>query len=414
MDVKNTIRNSLITMKQKKLRTLLTMCGIIIGISSVIIVTAIGKGQLSLISRKVKNITFNKFTINVNTHISPNNYKISNRTYLTENDIKYLSGNPNIEALSPWGIFWNGRMKISVKNTVLQSSNTIGIGFAGIGSGYLKLENIPLLAGSNFSDNCDRNFTIIDNRLSLKLFGKVNSLGKTVNFYFNDKKYNLTVIGIVENTQYLENKVENYERSTYMFFVPYKFYQKLNHEKNINFTIGRFIEELNYNTGRMILNQDLSRLKHTPEGVFAIEDFCTTTEGVMNSLKKMNNYVFLVAAVALLVGGIVVMNIMLVTVTERTSEIGLRKAIGAKNRDVMLQFLIEAVILTFSGGVIGIIIGIAGCYITEYLSLIPPIIDWNIVILSVLISIIIGVIFGLYPAYKAAKLNPIDALRKRR
>ena len=338
MDIRNTIRNSFLTMLNKKFRTMLTILGIVLGIASVIIVTAIGKGQTTVMDQKVQKIIYNKFTIQVNGRVNPAKYKISKDTFITEDDIKYLSKNSNIEALSPWGIRSSGDISISYKNTIIEPSDNVGLGLIGIDPGYLKLEDLPLLFGRNFGYNCNDNYAIIDSNLALALFGKTDAVGNVIKLRYRDTNYKLVVLGIIKNTDYLADKLENAGRTSYRILIPYKFYQKLINEKFSWLTIGRFKDNIDFNTGQKILLGELARLKNATADAYFIDSFCTSSEGFLKTLEKMNNYVFLVAAVALLVGGVVVMNIMLVTVTERVSEIGLRKALGAKNRDIMLQF----------------------------------------------------------------------------
>ena len=137
----------------------------------------------------------------------------------------------------------------------------------------------------------------------------------------------------------------------------------------------------------------------------------TGLEQFNSILSMLSVFVSFVASVSLFVGGIGVMNIMLVSVTERIREVGLRKAIGAKNKDILLQFLIEAIILTVSGGLIGIILGSTLALVLSTSFGMVPIIKVSIILISLIVSTLIGVVFGVYPASKAAKLNPIDALR---
>ena len=411
MDIRNTIRTSLITMIQKKLRTILTMLGIIIGISSVIIVTSIGKGQILVLENSVKNIINNKFILMYGNSSESNIYKVTDETYLTEHEINSISKNPNFEGVSPW-ITLNGDVKIITSNGIIDDSNLVNLEFFGIGTSFLKIWTRPLLYGRNFTENCNKNYIIIDNNLSKRLFGKINSVGNEITLKYNVKYYNFVIIGVVNNTRYQADKLENSNYIRYMLYIPARYALNISGKKYINLCVGRFNDNINYQTGCQLLRNELARLKKAPEDVFRIGNFSTTTADAMVSLKQLNNYVYLVATIALLVGGVVVMNIMLVTVSERISEIGLRKALGAKNRDILLQFLMEAVILTFSGGIIGIIVGLIGCFITDKINLIPPIVNWDIVALAVLVSVFIGIIFGVYPAYKAAKLNSIDALRE--
>ena len=146
-------------------------------------------------------------------------------------------------------------------------------------------------------------------------------------------------------------------------------------------------------------------------GLYRAVNSNTGLEQFNSILSMLSIFVSFVASVSLFVGGIGVMNIMLVSVTERIREIGLRKAIGAKNKDILLQFLIESIILTVSGGVIGILLGSVSAFLISNALGLVLIIKVSILLISITVSMLIGVIFGVYPASKASKLNPIDALR---
>ena len=147
------------------------------------------------------------------------------------------------------------------------------------------------------------------------------------------------------------------------------------------------------------------------EGLYQSVNSSSGLDQFNSILSMLSIFVSFVASVSLLVGGIGVMNIMLVSVTERIKEVGLRKAIGAKNKDILLQFLIESIILTLTGGLIGIFLGTVSTVIVSNILDMNPVIKVNIIFLSLTLSTMIGIVFGVYPASKAAKLNPIDALR---
>lgn len=154
-----------------------------------------------------------------------------------------------------------------------------------------------------------------------------------------------------------------------------------------------------------------STLSTNIKGSYEVYNLEEMQEGLSSITNIMTLIIGGIACISLVVGGIGVMNIMLVSVTERTSEIGIRKALGATRKKILLQFLIEAIILTLTGGLIGIFMGIGGANLVATIAGWPPIVSWPVIVIGVLFSVLIGIIFGLLPANKAAKLHPIDALR---
>ncbi|RLJ05358.1 MAG: MacB family efflux pump subunit, partial [Candidatus Aenigmatarchaeota archaeon] len=171
----------------------------------------------------------------------------------------------------------------------------------------------------------------------------------------------------------------------------------------------KFIDEVKKDIESLIRKRH--RLKADDRDSFSIRDMAEIRETFMNMIKTMTTLLGCIATISLLVGGVGIMNIMLVSVTERTREIGLRKAIGARKRDILLQFLIEAVVLTSLGGLVGVIFGIGGSYLLSFFTGWTTKVSLFSIILATGFSIGVGICFGLWPARKASRLNPIEALR---
>ena len=412
MDTRNIIKNSFLIMLHTKLRTGLTMLGIIIGISSVIIVSSVGKGQLLVLKEAVGSLLSNKYSISVNRDVK--NYKVTDSTYLTPKELETISHNPNIEGITIDTFIWSGAIKYLDAPSIMSRPNATLTDFDPVTHGFIKTNNYKLLFGTNFDLYEDRNFAVIDEKLSEKVFHKTDSVGKVLRINNMGRIINLIVIGVVKNPYFLADKIKDGEINRYIVAVPYRYAMKysLQRKKRIPSYSVKFKPNTNIKIVLPMFLKELSSLKGTPEGVFIAKPAKNSYSGMIETVKQLNVFVFIVSLVALIVGGIGIMDIMMVTINERIDEIGLRKAIGAKSSHILFQFLLESVILTSVGGIFGIIIGLLGCFIAGAVCYIPPIIDWNMLILSVFVSIIIGIVFGLYPAYKAAKMNPIDALRE--
>jgi putative ABC transport system permease protein len=401
-------------MQQRKLLSFLIVLGIIIGTASVIIVTAIGKGQIKILNDNFKYRNYNRFLVYLNpNHFGSNKYRVTDKSYLTEKEIYSQKNNPNVDLLTPFDGLRSSSVLIYGKNIVKYTNKTPISNYC-VGPDIFDFLGYRFIYGRNFPNICDQNFIIINKMLAIRLFGKNNPVGKSLYMIFMGKKYKLNVLGVVENKFYLADKIKLPSVTRYIVFLPFKYSQKLSGQRIIKRIDGAFKNNVDFETASKLLSSEFSKMRNLPPGSFIVRPYRTGNGSIVNSVTKMNNYAFLVASIIVLVGGIVIMNIMLVSVTERTSEIGLRKALGAKNRHIMIQFLLEAVIFTLTGGVLGIIIGVLGTFVADKFTVAPTIIEWNMVVLSVLISILVGIIFGIYPAYKAAKLNPIDALRTKR
>ena len=400
-------------MLHTKLRTGLTMLGIIIGISSVIIVSSVGKGQLKILRETTQNLANDQYDISLNSNGS--SYKITDDSYFYSKDIEILSDETNILGISPMKNL--GRIAIVRDNKLLLYSghNNEFANTMLVNQDYLKISNLKLFAGRNFTKNENRDFAIIDDLLAEKLFGSKDAIGKKLQIETRAlDKCDLIIIGVVKNPYYLADQVKSNGDINYMILLPYGYYQKRLRINKIEKIIVKFKNNVNCDKAIPELLNNISNLKKIHEGAIEVKPPYNSYAGIEQTVEKMNVYVLIVSVIALLVGGIGIMDIVLVIINERVKEIGLRKALGAKNRDILIQFLIEAVIITFTGGIIGILIGIIGCFVADAVCIVPPVIDWSIVIISTFVSILIGIIFGLYPALKAARMNPIDALRKRK
>ncbi|MCF7795658.1 ABC transporter permease [Patescibacteria group bacterium] len=388
--------NSLFT---NKIRTFLTVLGIVIGIGSVISMISVGESASSSIESEINSVGSNFLTIAIN---SPTFFENNIRPeMLNYDDVESLLKLENIE--NAYGV-----ISASSDVSYLDISETYSI--TGIPDGYLETMNMGLKNGVFFNslqNDAYSKVAIISPEISEDLFENKDPIGKEIKI--NGTKY--LVLGVFDDSE-----ASGMNDMTSWIFLP------------VN-TAGRFItgndsynamfvelatdanplieeEEIKYilEKNRGIINKD----EQDYFNIISQEDILELTDTIMGTLSGV---LAAIAGISLLVGGIGIMNMMLTNISERTKEIGLRKAIGAKNKEITNQFLLEAIVLTLIGGIIGILMGWGLSSIASSLIGFDSILSLKSIGLGLGICAFIGIVFGYYPAKKASKLNPIDALR---
>ena len=379
-----------------KMRSLLTMLGIIIGIASVVSVVALGNGSEKKILADISAMGTN--TISIFPGRGFGDRRSGRIKTLTIDDAKVIAKQSYVASATPQTTSGG---TLTYRNTDLTAS------LYGVGEQYFDVRGLKLESGRLFDESDvkeDAQVVVIDQNTKEKLFGAdVNPLGKTVLF----NKRPLTVIGVME-------KEENSFGSSdvLMLWSPYTtVMHQITGESHTNSITVKIKDDANTQVAEKGLTE-LLKTRHGTEDFFmnnsdSIKQMVETTTGTMKLLISS------IALISLVVGGIGVMNIMLVSVTERTKEIGVRMAIGARRNNILQQFLIEAVLICIIGGLVGVGLSTAislvfNHFVTEF----PMEISIGSVIGAVVCSTAIGVAFGFMPANKASKLNPIDALSK--
>ncbi len=373
-------------------RSALTMLGIIIGVASVIILTGIGGGATKVISDAMAEMGTKLVTVNM---MSSRN---STRSIDIDDMQEFLDKNPDlVSAMSP-----SLTSNVTVKAGRTNFSTTLGA----YSSSYpeIKPDSSELSSGRFLSDSdiINRRYNcVVGSYIKEELFGGLDPVGETIKL--NGRQF--TIIGCYEETagsteSSSDNKVT----------IPYT-------------TAIRFLKQARISTFYFAAaSEDVADKAVTALESFIIKKLGTDTGFVVSSVAQMietfdemmgtmTTMLAGIAAISLIVGGIGIMNIMTVTVSERTREIGIRKAIGARTTDILLQFLIESIVLSGIGGIIGILFGIAMSGLIGNIISMQTVVQTDMVIMSFAFSIIIGVFFGIAPARRAARLNPIEALR---
>lgn len=412
-----------------KSRSLLTMLGIIIGISSVIAIMTVGNSLSSNISSSMQDMGANNIIVGLqareneeeqseegyvfgadsNTPVS-----VSDDDQITDEMIqgyreKYADLIAGISLTESVG-----------SNTAKDGQEYANLTTSGVNNYYFKSESIELLAGRTFTEKDQedgRKVTIVSDRLVDNLFDgdKSAALGRTIDVYGSGEgSIEYTIVGIYkyEATGMALFTANDYDAQTAMY-IPLKTAMNVNHSSG-GYTQLTIVTNIGVDSNDFANHtKNYFNRYYTKNSNYNISAFSMAAmmENVSSMLDSISIAISIVAGISLLVGGIGVMNIMLVSITERTREIGTRKALGAKNASIRAQFIIEAIVLCLVGGVIGILLGmVLGSWGSSLLGF-PTIPSIESIIVSVTFSVFIGVFFGYYPANKAAKLNPIDALR---
>lgn len=393
---------ALTAIKSNKMRSFLTMLGIIIGISSVIAITSIGASAKGAVGKEFEAYGMNNMYIYLNWELTQDG--VDESDLIMPEDIDALMAR------------FPEEIKYAVPNTNVTSDTKVGrvegkVDMYGVGADYnIFKKNMTILHGrminkSDVDGNKDR--IVIEKKAALNLFNKENAVGETLSVVINQEMKDLTVVGVYEvPASIFEGMMMS---SSYSTYVPYPILQA---GDKSTWAIELYTDE-NKNQDELgsQLTKYLSRIKDKDPNFYLFESAESQLGQINKILGTLSIAIGAIAAISLVVGGIGIMNIMLVSVTERTREIGIRKSLGARTKDILMQFLIESIIISAIGGVIGTALGIVIAAVGMSFAKIDIVIDPKVIILAVAFSAIVGMFFGLYPARKAAKLDPIDALR---
>ncbi|MFR9651360.1 MAG: ABC transporter permease [Rikenellaceae bacterium] len=392
-------------LSNNKLRALLTMLGIIIGVGSVITMLAIGQGSKASINAQISEMGSNMLTIRPGSDVRGGvRQDASTMQTLKKPDYLALQKHTDLlAAVSPYA---------TSSGQYIYGANNYPAQIYGVSQDYMDIRQLKMASGTIFTDQdiataakvCVLGKTLVDN-----LFGEdEDPIGKLIRF----KKIPLRVIGVLEEKGYNTMGQDQDE----IVLAPYSTVMKrITAVTHFNQLYASTINETMTDKAITQITNTL-RENHGLNVTGAADDFHIRSQQELATMMSstsslMTTLLACVAAISLVVGGIGIMNIMYVSVTERTKEIGLRMSVGARGVDILVQFLIEAIIISITGGLIGVILGIGAAMAVKQFAGWPIEVESWTIILSFAVCSFTGVFFGWYPAKKAAKLNPIDALR---
>ncbi|MBR1617404.1 ABC transporter permease [bacterium] len=401
---KSTLKIAINSLKVNKMRSVLTSLGIIIGVGAVVAMLAIGSGTNKQVQDNIESMGSNVLTIRSATAKTGGvSMGMGSKPTLSVKDAQAIRKNARgINGVAP--------VMSSSKQTMYGNQNWQTTVY-GITTSYLFIKNYEIKDGKAFTPDDDSNaakVAIIGATVEKELFGDVNSIGKTIRI----GNVPFKVIGT------LVPKGMSFMDQDDLIFIPLTTAQRKVFGTDFPGSVNQILVKATSVDDSTIAQKDIEeilRFRHNlgknQVNDFEIRNSAEFQEGMKSSAKTITIFLIIVAAISLIVGGIGVMNIMLVSVTERTKEIGIRMAIGARASDIRLQFLIEALVLSLIGGIIGIIAGIMTAGLFGLLTSRPVIFSVFPIVLSFTFSGFVGIIFGYWPAHKASLLNPIDALR---
>ncbi len=397
----NALLLALREIRRNVLRSILTILGVVIGVAAVIIMVTLGGGATRSVSSQIESMGSNLLMIRMGQSMGPGS-GIGVPPFKIEDAIALQRDIPSIRVLAP---------SASQTATAIAGNNSWATSVTGTDNRYLDARNWPLERGRPFTEGelrAGQALCLIGATVSKELFGEQDPIGESLRI----KTISCKIIGLLA----AKGQSSMGRDQDDLILMPLRAFQRRiagNQDVTliqVSIRDGESTERARADIERLL--RERRKIDATEQDNFGVNDMKELTKMLTGTTQVLTTLLSAVAAVSLLVGGIGIMNIMLVSVTERTREIGIRLAIGALEREVLMQFLVEAVVLSSLGGILGILLALGASLALADLLMVPFIFNGGIVLTAFLFSAAVGIIFGYFPARRAARLDPIEALRR--
>lgn len=382
-----TVKLAIKNIRSNKLRSALTMIGIIIGISSVIVLVGMGSGSTKQITSQVQSLGTNLISVNTSNNNGSKQF--------TLDDVKNVEAIQGIDKVAPI---------ISTSTTVKVDKNSQNTSITGTTSNFLDIRNMTISEGRFIADldvDYRGKVAVLGSNIAAELYGFTDPVGKSVDIKGNTYE----VVGVLKSQgSSMGSNTDD------MVIIPSTTAIGLAGTRNVQNLYIKTLDQNNVDTLTNEINGYFNNFFKSTDNnnrVMSQKQLLDTMSSITNTMTYLLGGI---AAISLIVGGIGVMNVMLVSVSERTKEIGIRKALGGSKKDILIQFLIEALVLSSLGGVAGVLFGLALGWSVKAVGMSMSF-SLPVVVVAFSFSLAVGIIFGIFPAYKASKLKPIDALR---
>lgn len=418
MNFKENVRIALAGIKSNKMRSFLTMLGIIIGVASVIAIVTIGNSGKAYLVDKINEAGGQTLNIMVDSTNEDSRYNI---TGLDDSDIETIKDVDLVQYVSPVLSDMG-----SMQSELVRENGIVSV--TASNADYANMMKMNVIYGRFFSDDeykASTKVCVITDTTAENFFHTANPVGETLDITLNDKLITFKIVGVVKSenstlfsTDDMQSMMESYGfsmdfGSVGFAYVPSSVLMEVyGNEAYRSVSVTTYdVSDLD-RAGELAIGLLNARHNITDNSVYKARNMATLVNLLDTVIEIFTIFISSVGAISLLVGGIGVMNIMLVSVTERTREIGIRKALGARTKVILFQFLTESVVICLIGGLIGMGLGFAVSYAVSSLMGAPVSFSISTILIAVGFSTAVGVFFGIYPARKAAKMPPIEALRQ--